>query len=324
MVSVKDGEILLTGATGFIGQALYPDLVEAGYQVRCGTRNVEAARERWPERKWVYLDLDDGESVAAALEGCRGAYFLVHRMGQGIEYEERETSGAMTFLDAATLMEVDRVVYLGGVKPPGEPSRHLRSRLVTGAILRNGEVSTIELRASMIVGVGSESWKILRDIAMRLPVMLCPKWLRNRTEPVAIDDVKVALVEAMRLEQEGSAWFDIPGPEALTFRNCIEIADRVLGVSPVMIDVPLLSPRISSYWLRLVTGANYELARELVENLRDDLLARDDRFWEIIGRKERIDLEEAIRRALAHDEEPRLPYEQAVMSLMSKKEGSLP
>lgn len=320
MASVQEGEVLLTGATGFIGQALYPVLIKAGYEVRCVTRNVKKARQTWPDRQWVEMDLDDGESVKKALHGCRGAYFLIHRMGEGVDYEEREAAGAMTFLDAATLVGVERIVYLGGVKPPGDPERHLRSRLVTGAILRSGEISTIELRASMIVGAGSESWRILRDIAMRLPVMLCPRWLKNRTEPVAIDDVKVALKEALCLEEEGSVVFDIPGPQVLTFRECIEAADRVLGLSPLMIDIPFLSPRLSSYWLKLVTGANFELARQLVENLKDDLLAQDGRYWELVGHENLVELEEAIRRALAHEEDPRHPYEQAMITMLGKNE----
>ncbi len=309
------GEVLLTGATGFVGQALYPVLESAGYEVRCATRNAERARKRWPNRKWISMDVDDGESVLRALEGCGAAYFLIHRMGEHEDYESQEAAAAMTFLDAATRMGVERVVYLGGVKPPGEPARHLRSRLVTGAILRSGEISTVELRASMIIGAGSASWQIIRDIAMRLPVMVCPRWLKNRTEPVAITDVTAALTGALSVELEESAYFDLPGPEVLSFRQCLERVSNVVGNRPIMVDIPFLSPRLSSYWLKLVTGANFDLARQLVENLKDDLLAGSSDYWSLIEHEELMGFDEMVRRALAEEEEPGI-YERAVRNVI--------
>ncbi|RAL21515.1 NAD-dependent epimerase [Lujinxingia litoralis] len=307
--------VLLTGATGFVGRALYPVLTDAGLEVVCATRSPERARERMPGRQWVGMDVEDRHSVRRAMEDCDGAFYLIHRMSDADDYEARETAAAMNFLEAATHAGVQRMVYLGGVKPRKEPSRHLRSRLVTGAILRSGDVSTIELRASMIIGSGSASWQLLRDISVRLPVMLCPRWLRNRTEPVAIEDVVQALLAALTLEQAGSASFDIPGPEVVTFQECVRRVAEAVGNDPVMVNVPLLTPHLSTYWLRLVTGTNTQLARELVEGLKGDLLARDDHFWELAGVERRVSLDEAIARALAGDEAPGNPYEKAIRRL---------
>lgn len=299
MTSTDTGrEVLLTGATGFVGNALFPVLKRAGYSVRCATRTPHRAQKRWPERNWVRMDVEDSDSVRQAMEGCQAAYFLVHRMADTPDYEEREARAAMHFLDAASVSSVGRMVYLGGVKPAGEPARHLRSRLITGAILRSGEVSTIELRASMVIGHGSTSWKIVRDLARRLPVMVCPRWLRNRTEPVAIDDVAVALMAALQLETDDSHWYGIPGPEVMEFQYCIRRAAELMGRSPTMLDVPVLSPRLSSYWLRLVTGADYHVAKALAEGLKDDLIADGEDFWSVIGHRDLVSYDESVRRAL--------------------------
>ncbi|MFU8807472.1 MAG: NAD-dependent epimerase, partial [Bradymonadaceae bacterium] len=167
--------------------------------------------------------------------GCGSAFFLVHGMSDVGDFEKAETEAAMHFLDCATETGLERIVYLGGLKPARCVSTHLRSRLVTGAILRSGKVSTIELRASMIIGQESASWRMLRDIAVRLPVMVVPRWLHNRTQPVAIDDVTAALAGALMLETKGSTYYDIPGPETLTFHDCIRRVARLVGNRPVMI-----------------------------------------------------------------------------------------
>ncbi len=320
--ATENRDVLLTGATGFVGHSLYPDLVEAGHLVRCTTRDVHSARQRWPHRRWVEMDVEREESVHKAMRGCRAAYYLVHRMADTPDYEEQEARAAMTFLEAATEAGVERIVYLGGVKPAGKPAHHLRSRLVTGAILRSGEISTVELRASMIVGHGSASWQIVRDLALRLPVMLCPRWLENRTQPVAIDDARDALVAALQLELEQSAIYPIPGPEVLSFRECIERVCELVGNRPKMINVPVLTPRLSGYWLRLVTGANYHVARALAEGLKDDLVVDNDEYWELIGQGPRIGFNTAARQALAGEKKLMNQYERAIHTLVDRRRSS--
>ena len=271
--------ILLTGATGFVGRHLYPDLVEAGFEVVCASRNPEAARRRFPDRGFRRLDVSDSDSVFAALEGCDAAIYLVHSMGDGTDYEEAERRAAVTFRDAAEKQGVKRIVYLGGIRPSGKISKHLRSRLATGQALRGGVVSTIELQATMIVGAGSESWRIVRDLAARLPLMLLPKWLQSRSQPIAISDVAAALVHAVSMKHDSSEVFTLPGPEVLSAKEILLRTAELRGVRPLMFGVPIVTPRLSSYWIRLVTRGNRHIAEELVQGLTGDLLAEDRGYW---------------------------------------------
>lgn len=301
--------VLLTGATGFVGRSVLPALLRAGWQVRGLSRDPRRARDRWPEVEWVGGDVGDPAVCARALAGCDAALYLVHAIGEGPDFRRREVEAARTFAAAAAAVpSMRRIVYLGGVAPRGRGSEHLQSRLEVGEALRAGRVSTIELRASMIVGHGSLSWLIVRDLAARLPVMVLPRWLRSRTEPVAIDDVVVALVRALELEQAGSAWFDIPGPDVLTGKQILEQTARVMGLrQPRSLDVPLLTPHLSSLWVRFVTRADWSVARNIVVGLTHDLLAQSDRFWAQIDHRTRLSFAEAARRALAAEEREGVP-----------------
>ena len=292
--------ILLTGATGFVGTAVRPALAAMGWHVRCLTRDVGRARQRQPALDWVEGDVGDAPSCARALDGCQAALYLVHGIGEGADYHQREVAAATTFGQAAAAAGVERIVYLGGVAPAALGSDHLRSRLEVGETLRASPVKTIELRASMIVGHGSLSWLIVRDLAARLPVMVLPQWLKSRTQPVAIGDVVVALVRALELPLAASASFDIPGPLALSGKEILEETARVMGLRhPRMIEVPLLTPRLSSLWVRFVTRAKWSVAREVVVGLVDDLLARDDQFWRLIEHPNRLTFAEAASVALS-------------------------
>jgi uncharacterized protein YbjT (DUF2867 family)/membrane protease YdiL (CAAX protease family) len=296
------GTVLLTGATGFVGRAVAPALVGAGWKVRALTRDLSRARRDQDELEWVEGDVNDAASMARALEGCDTALYLVHGMGDSPDYKAKETAAAAIFSECAAAARVNRVVYLGGVAPKEQSvaSAHLRSRTHVGEILRAGSVPTVELRASMIVGFGSLSWLIVRDLAARLPIMVLPRWLKSRTEPVAIDDVVVALVRALEMPVDGSAVFDVPGPQVLSGKDILQSTAKVIGLAPpAMIEVPLLSPRLSSFWVRFVTRARWSVAREVVVGLADDLLAVDDSFWKKIGHEKRQRFDEAARSALA-------------------------
>jgi uncharacterized protein YbjT (DUF2867 family) len=250
----------------------------------------------------VQGDVGDPVSSARALDGCLAALYMVHGIGEGADYHHKEVMAAAGFCQAAEAAGVQRIVYLGGVAPTGTGSEHLRSRLDVGEALRSGPVRTIELRASMIVGHGSLSWLIVRDLAARLPVMVLPRWLKSRTQPVAIDDVVIALVRAIDMPREASAWFDIPGPDALSGKEILEETTRVMGLTPPrMVSVPFLSPRLSSLWVRFVTRAKWSVAREVVIGLTEDLLARDDHFWKLVNQPHRLTFAEAARRALEAD-----------------------
>lgn len=297
---MPERSLLLTGATGFVGGAVRPALAREGWRVRCLTRDAARARKRAPALDWVQGDVADPASCARALDGCQAALYLVHGIGEGADYHRHEVTAAATFAETAAAAGVERIVYLGGVAPLGAGSDHLRSRLEVGEALRAGRVTTVELRASMIVGHGSLSWLIVRDLAARLPFMVLPRWLKSRTQPVAIDDAVVALVRALDLPLAKSDWFDIPGPATLSGREILEETARVMGLAhPRMVEVPLLSPRLSSLWVRFVTRAQWSVAREVVVGLTEDLLARDARFWELIDHAPRLAFAEAARRALA-------------------------
>jgi uncharacterized protein YbjT (DUF2867 family) len=294
------GTVLLTGATGFVGRHVHEPLKEAGWTVRCTTRDVLSAQARWPDREWVRLDTKDAKSVEQALQGCDAALYLIHGMASLAEdFRRAEVHQAKTFSAAAARARLKRIVYLGGVAADVDPSDHLKSREEVGEALRAGDVPTIELRASMIVGDGSLSWLIVRDLAARLPVMILPSWLQSRTEPVSIQDICIALARSLELEISGSEWFDVPGPEVLSGREILARTAIAVGLrKPLMIQVPFLSPRLSSHWVRFVTRAEWSVAREVVVGLKTDLIARDDRFWSLIEHPERQSFDQAVHNAL--------------------------
>jgi uncharacterized protein YbjT (DUF2867 family) len=305
------GLVLLTGATGFVGRRLWPALRRAGKEVRGLTRDGTIARRRWPRRAWAEGSVSDAGAMARALEGCGAAFYLVHGMAEGgRDFRAREVAAAAAFARAAAAAGVGRLVYLGGVAPEGPPSEHLASRLEVGQVLRDGTVPTVELRASMIIGAGSLSWLIVRDLAARLPAMVLPRWLRSRTQPVAARDVVVALVRALS-DDVPAGDHDLPGPDTLSGREILEGTARALGLErPLCLNVPLLSPWLSSQWIRFVTRADWTIAREVVVGLRHDVLARDGRYWDLIGHAARMPFAEAARRTVAEEDRrrPRGPW----------------
>jgi uncharacterized protein YbjT (DUF2867 family) len=304
-VAKRSPRVLLTGATGFVGGRLYPALVANGCVVRCASRDPARAETAFPGREWVYLDVDEPDTLEPALAGCSSAVYLVHGMAEGGAYQRREEAAARAFARAARRAGVERVVYLGGVQPHGHASKHLESRRVTGEALRTDFPGTVELRAGMIVGAGSESWRICRDLASRLPVMVLPRWLRSRSQPVAIQDVVAALRAALTARVPPGC-YDLPGPETLSAREILVRIARLRGMDPLMVSVPVVTPKLSSYWIRWVTDANAELATELVEGLRSDLIATGPSLWDRIPRRSLVTFDEAARKALAEEPSPSL------------------
>ena len=317
--------VVVAGASGFVGRALVDRLLADGRDVVGGTRDPERSRRDAPDRAWVALDVD-GDGLDAAFEGSEALVYLVHGLGtHGPGLAAREVSAARRVLAAAERAGIRRIVYLGGPEPMGVPSEHLLARLRTGEILRSGGVSTIELRASMILGAGSESWQMCRDLALRLPVMLLPAWLATRSQPVGIDDVVAALIAALDLPLEGSHAFGLPGPEVLSARQILERIAAQEGFRPLMVPVPVLTPRLSSWWLRFVTRADLGVARQLVEGLTSDLVTAEPGFWAQMPTYARLPFDEAVRRALAAERVPargaRL-WERSVAGLASRVRGT--
>lgn len=307
--------VLVLGASGFIGRALVPALRDAGHDVRAASRRlVEPASTR---TRWVVCDLERPETLPPALEGIDCAYYLVHGMGGAEAFRDTERRCADNLARAAADLGCRRIVYLGGVAPRGAPSEHLASRLEVGEILRAGPVPALELRAAMIIGNGSASWQILRDLAVRLPLMLAPRWLESKSCPIALPDVITALVDARTLPLEHGAWFDLPGPDVLSAREMLSIVGALQGRRIPMIRVPLLTPRLSALWLKLVTRTNYQLARELVLGLTGDLLPEGARYWELTGHAPRWSFRDAAALALA-SEPPASPLVRRVERLVRR------
>jgi uncharacterized protein YbjT (DUF2867 family) len=298
------GRVVVAGASGFVGRRLVEHLVAAGTEVVCGSRDPASARARDPRRTWVPFDVDREEGLREALSGARALVYLVHQMAAGdhATLHAREVAAADRVSRACDDAGVARIVFLGAPAPAhGTPSHHLQARLDTGARLRAGRASCLELRASMIVGAGSESWTICRDLALRLPVMLLPRWLATRSQPIGIDDVVRALAHAIDDPHPTSAAFDLPGPEVLSARQILERVAASQGFRAVMVPVPVLTPRLSSHWLRLVTRADYAIARQLVDGLTEDLLADGTGYWARMGGAQPTPFDEAVRRALADE-----------------------
>lgn len=293
---------LVTGATGFIGRALVQALVAQGEPVVALSRRPVSLGSSERGITWRVCDLLNPETLPKALAGVRVAYYLVHSMGGGQDgYRALERRSAEAFVAAATSAGVERIVYLGGPAPPGRPSEHLRSRLEVGEVLRSGPVLAVELRAAMVIGNGSASWRIVRDLAMRLPIMVLPRWLASRTRPVALADVITALIGAGRLPLERSEWFDLPGPDTVSGQQILERIAKIRGRRFLAVKVPFLTPQLSALWLRLVTRTDFALARELVQGLKEDLLPKDDRIWGLLGHTHLLSFDEAARRALASE-----------------------
>ncbi|POX36921.1 DUF2867 domain-containing protein [Streptomyces sp. Ru73] len=270
---------LVTGASGYLGGRLVPELLQAGHRVRCLARTPGKLRDHpWAgEAEVVEGDVTDAPSVAAALDGIDVAYYLVHSLGIGSEFEEKDRRAARIFAEQAHAAGVRRVVYLGGLTPSGVPehelSRHLRSRAQVGRIFLDAPVPATVLRAAVIIGSGSASFEMLRYLTERLPVMVTPSWVRTRIQPIGVRDVLRYLVASARMPTEVNRTFDIGGPDVLTYREMMRRYAVVAGLRHrLIVPVPMLTPRLSSLWVGIVTPVPASLARPLTESLRHEVV----------------------------------------------------
>jgi uncharacterized protein YbjT (DUF2867 family) len=267
---------LLTGATGYVGGRLLSALEARGARLRCLARRPEYLGRRVAETTEVVAgDLLDGESLRSAMRGVEVAYYLVHSMGKGGEFEERDREAARNFAAAARDCGVKRIVYLGGLGDGGGLSPHLRSRQEVGRRLRDSGVPTVELRASIIIGSGSLSFEMIRVLVERLPIMVTPRWVRKRAQPIAIEDVIEYLIAAAELEAAESRVYEIGGADRVSYREIMQEYARQRGLRRTMIPVPVLTPRLSSLWLGLVTPVYARVGRELVDSLRNETIVND-------------------------------------------------
>ncbi|XRQ12283.1 SDR family oxidoreductase [Actinomadura welshii] len=276
---------LVTGAGGYIGGRLVPELLDAGYRVRCMARSARRLRDRpWAERvEVVEADATDPESTRRALEGVDVAYYLIHAIGGAGGFADSDRRAARAFAGAARDAGAARIVYLGGMEPEEELSPHLRSRAEVGEILLGSGVPTVWLRAAVIIGSGSASFEMLRHLTERLPVMTTPRWVRTRIQPIAIRDVLHYLVAAADLPAHLNRGFDIGGPDVLTYAGMMRRYAAVAGLGRrVIVPVPVLSPWLSSLWVGAVTPVPGPLARPLVESLRNEVVCAENDIAEYV------------------------------------------
>lgn len=324
---VQKQRILVTGATGYIGGRLVPRLLERGYRVRCLARDPRKLAGRWSSTdaalshqsdnsegappaavEVVCGDVLDPGSLDCALEGVDAAFYLIHAMGSGgPEFAQRERDGARAFAEAAAKSGVQRIVFLGGLgQREYQPSAHLRSRHATGDVLRAGSVPVTELRAAMIVGSGSAAFEMLRHLTEKLPVMVCPRWVENRTQPVFINDALAYLIAALECPEAAGRVLDIGGPDVLSYRQMMQTFAEVRGLKRAIITVPVLTPHLSAYWINLVTPIPASIAFPLVEGLKSETVCENDEAQKLLG-VPLTPFREALARALADTDARRVP-----------------
>jgi uncharacterized protein YbjT (DUF2867 family) len=283
------------GATGFIGRALVPKLAERGEVVAVSRGGNATSRERV---RAVAADASDGQALRAALEGVDVVYHLVHSLGSS-DFSSADTRAATTVADEAAHAGVRQIVYLGGLGDDDpDLSAHLRSRAETARVLAAGDVPVTTLRAAVVVGKGSAGFETIVALVDRLPVMIAPRWVSTATQPIALDDVVGYLADVAAKPETLGESYDVGGPDVLTYRQMIEHVGRLRGRRPRVIEVPILSPRLSSYWLHLVTPVRAGVSRPLVEGLRNATVVRDGRIVRLLPRP-LMPFDAAARAALA-------------------------
>jgi uncharacterized protein YbjT (DUF2867 family) len=270
--------VLVTGVTGYIGGRLVTRLIAVGYQVRVLVRDRTRLQGRgWlPQVEVVEGDVFNPDSLLRALSGVSVAYYLVHSMSSSIDFDQRDLQAARNFGNAARATAVQRIIYLGGLGDPNSDlSKHLRSRQQTGQALAESGVPVTEFRAAIVVGSGSISFEMIRYLTERVPVMICPRWVFTRVQPIAIDDVLDYLAAALETPHSAGKIIEIGGDEVLTYGDMMLQYAHARGLRRFLISVPLLTPRLSSYWVHLVTPIPASIARPLIDGLRNEVIVRD-------------------------------------------------
>ena len=271
-------KIAVLGATGTVGRALVP-LLEQEHEVVAVSRSPQQATGRV---RWAAADVTDGEAVRRVFADVDLAYHLVHSLGSR-DFEERDRRAAETVAREAERAGLSQIVYLGGLGDDSpDLSPHLRSRAETANVLGSGSVPVTTLRAAMVIGNGSAAFETIVALVDRLPMMISPRWVSTPTQPIALDDIAAYLAAAAGREDMLGRSFDAGGPDVMTYREMIERIASIRAKRPLIVEVPVLTPRLSSYWLHLVTPVNASVARPLIEGLRNATVARDERLRELV------------------------------------------
>ncbi|MGB5296449.1 MAG: SDR family oxidoreductase [Thermoanaerobaculia bacterium] len=304
--------IFVTGASGYIGGRLVPRLLDAGYHVRCLARSPRKLQARaWasnPRVEIVTGDVLDSNALAESMHGCGAAYYLVHSMlASGDQYAEQDRRLAESFAAASATAGIERIVYLGGLGETGQGlSEHLASRREVERALASTDVPVTVFRAAMIIGSGSASFEILRYLVERLPVMITPRWVSTENQPIAVRNVLHYLITALEVPETIGQTLDIGGSDVLSYREVMRIMTQELGLPRrLVIPVPVLTPRLSSLWIHLVTPLSARIARPLAEGLRNRVVCRDDQVLRLMPQR-LLSVREAIHAALGTEENGRV------------------
>ncbi len=294
------GNILVAGASGFVGRRLCPALRAAGYDVRAMTRKPDTYAG---DGEAVYGDVHDTGTLPNALRGCRAAYYLVHSLDSKA-FERLDSQAARSFGEAAAAAEVEQIIYLGGLGSDSDRlSTHLRSRREVEGLLGSAGVPVTVLRAGIIVGSGGISWEMTRQLVDHLPAMVTPRWVRTRTQPIAVADVVRYLVGVLDQTEAKGRVFEIGGPEVLQYDTMLRRVARIKNRPLVIVPVPLLSPGLSARWLSLVTDVNTQAGRSLIDSMSNEVVVVDDSITSIVE-FEPMGYDDAVRAALQeHDEQ---------------------
>ena len=290
--------VLVSGASGFIGSHVAARLAEEGYRVRAMTRRPRDYRGAGEPFE---ADVSDPGSLAAAFAGVDVAYYLVHSLASD-DFELRDAAAARNFAEAAAAAQVERIIYLGGLGANGgKLSAHLRSRREVEKILRSGPVPVTVLRAAVVIGHGGISWEMTRQLAHRLPAMVTPRWVRTRTQPIALPDAVRYLTGVLEPAEARGRTYEIGGPEVLRYIDMLQRVAKIRGSRLPNLTVPLLTPRLSSAWLKFVTDVDMATARNLVDSMATEVVVQDDAITRLVpGRP--MGYDDAVRLALADRE----------------------
>jgi len=289
MLSQTTDRALVFGASGYVGRHLTPALVKTGVTVRAAARRLAPLEaENWRGVECVAADALNPPTLPAALRGVDIAVYLVHSMAAGEAFPEIDRRAAANFAEAAAEAGVRRIVYLGGLAPPDPDTPHLASRLETGDVLRRGAVPVTELRAGIIVGPGSAAFEVMRDLVAYLPIMLTPRWVYSKTPPIALEDLIADLIVLPGIDAAAGRIFETRGPELLSYEEMMHVLARKLGRrGRIIIPLPALTPKLSSYWLGFVSAVPVNVARALITGLKYDLDADDSALRALIPRETR-------------------------------------
>jgi uncharacterized protein YbjT (DUF2867 family) len=289
--------ILVTGATGFIGRRLVPALIEQGHEVRGMTRNPQSYDGPGEP---VAGDVNDRDSLMGPLEGVDVAYYLVHSLDDA-DFERKDAEAARAFASAAAEQGVRQIVYMGGLGDDGQLSAHLRSRREVETLLAESGIPVTVLRAAIVVGAGGISWEITRQLVKNLPAMVVPKWAATRTQPIAIDDVIRYLVGVCDRQEALGQTYQVGGPDQLTYIDMLRVAAKLdTGRSVPIVQVPVLTPGLSSRWLALVTDVDVTTGRNLIDSMGIEVVVTEQRIRDVVP-GEPLTYAEAVQRALDED-----------------------